>query len=304
MQKRKTTLVVGGLVAVSAVVGATAGALLHALQTQQSLGQQRDALERITAERARLHEQVGALEGERRDVEARMAELRAQLSSTESELSWVRDSLEQLQTQYETLESDHTLLTQRTERLLEERQTAQNTAQQLEHENERLEQVAARLRVRYELLDRDYQRLMEQRATIGDASRAPAPSPLSQESSGSRKPVADSTGSPAESMPALDRTVELPPIVVRKDGAWRPPTRDPVQARVIDVNPTHQFLVIDKGAADGLYLGMSFDVLRDGQPIGQAVVIRVRPRVSACNIILSHADESVRPGDLAVQRHL
>ncbi|MBI3319176.1 MAG: hypothetical protein HYZ89_01120 [Candidatus Omnitrophica bacterium] len=95
--------------------------------------------------------------------------------------------------------------------------------------------------------------------------------------------------------------VELPPIVVqdRERGVV-----EPIRARVIEVNPGHRFVVIDKGAVDGVGVGMAFDILRGGTKISRATVVRVRPRLAACDLVASSSPGSPQVGDSAVQLSL
>jgi hypothetical protein len=91
----------------------------------------------------------------------------------------------------------------------------------------------------------------------------------------------------------------LPPIVVRRN---RMAADTLIRARVVEANATHRFIVIDQGADQGVHTGMTFELSRGGETIGQAMAVRVRPRLSACDVISGDAAEAVRVGDLAVQR--
>ena len=99
------------------------------------------------------------------------------------------------------------------------------------------------------------------------------------------------------SMSGMGGAIELPPIVVQKGQAW---SGLGVRARLIEVNDQHHFVVLDKGAEDGLRVGTTFSVLRGGAPVGAVVVVRVRPRLAACDVIPSRSSEPLQVGDLAV----
>ena len=97
---------------------------------------------------------------------------------------------------------------------------------------------------------------------------------------------------------AISGSVELPPIIVRKDQAGM---AIPVRARLLEVNEPQNFVVVDKGSADGVRVGMAFDILRGAQAVGRATVVRVRPQLSACDIIRRQTSGPLQPGDVAVQ---
>jgi len=93
--------------------------------------------------------------------------------------------------------------------------------------------------------------------------------------------------------------VELPPIVVRKDQAGM---SMPVRGRIVELNEPHQFIVVDKGSMDGVHVGMVLDIVRGATTIGQATVVRVRPKLSACDIVRTKTPGPLQIGDAAVQR--
>lgn len=93
--------------------------------------------------------------------------------------------------------------------------------------------------------------------------------------------------------------MELPPIIVRKGQAGM---SSAVRGRLVEVNEPHQFIVVDKGSADGVQMGMMFDIVRGaGTVIGRAAVVRVRPQLSACDIVRKQTTEPLQVGDVAVQ---
>ena len=93
------------------------------------------------------------------------------------------------------------------------------------------------------------------------------------------------------------QAIELPPIVVQKGQAW---SGTGLRARVLEVNAQHRFVVLDKGIEDGIRVGTTFSVLRGGVPVGAVVAVRIRPRLTACDVIPSRSPEPLQVGDLAV----
>jgi len=211
-----------------------------------------------------------------------------------------------LQARYDALKDENLYLELQVGRLTKERDEATDQLTTLQDEKRDLERTAAGLRERLALLDQDYQRLSERLIQLEQArTSAEAPQPLasppvpiaSLTESSPTSPVSAVTTSPGASAPS--QTVELPPIVVRKDQAG---AGLPIRGRLIEVNEAHRFVVIDKGANDGVRVGMTFDILRRGGVVGQAVAVRVRPQLAAGDLVASRSPGSFQVGDLVVQR--
>ena len=99
---------------------------------------------------------------------------------------------------------------------------------------------------------------------------------------------------------SMAQTIELPPIVVRKDEAVSPHA---IRSRVVETNRAHHFIILDKGAQDGVLTGMTFEVQRGGVKVAHVTAVRVRPQLSACEVAPSAADSPFpQVGDVAVQR--
>ena len=83
--------------------------------------------------------------------------------------------------------------------------------------------------------------------------------------------------------------VELPRIEVGNNS---------IQARVVTVNVTEGFIVIDRGRRDGVEKGMECFIYREGKLIAKLKVKEVREVTSAAEILLSLPRESVVKNDL------
>jgi len=161
-----------------------------------------------------------------------------------------------------------------------------------------LEQSAARLRERLALLDRDYRKVAEQLAGLQTAPH-PGVSVVSSYGPSATQPTG-SAETNQQGLPSLIAgTVELPPIIVRKDRAGM---SIPVRGRLVEVNEPHAFVVLDKGSLDGVHVGMVFDVVRGSSTVGRATVVRVRPQLSACDVLRQHTVGPLQSGDEVVQR--
>lgn len=120
---------------------------------------------------------------------------------------------------------------------------------------------------------------------------------LSPDSRGTGTTRSSQTKNPSPmSQSSASHIVELPPIVVQDREKQ---IVEPIRARVVEVNPGHRFVVIDKGAVDGVGIGMPFDILRGGTKVSRATVVRVRPRLAACDLVASSSPGSPQVGDTA-----
>ena len=101
---------------------------------------------------------------------------------------------------------------------------------------------------------------------------------------------------------AASEPFELPPVVVQhQSGVDRAKKPVQVHGRLLQVNESERFIVLDKGSQDGVRLGMVFNLMRGTVVIGRATVVRIRPQLSACTILRTDARGPAQVGDLAVQ---
>lgn len=378
-------LVVAGVVGVVVLAGFAIGPWLQLTRLKQDVAAKEQTILTLTSQNQALQQQLDQLQTERSELERRLEGVRGQLTTATQELTALRD----VQVRHDALQNEKARLEIEVARLARERNDAKEQARRLEAEKEELEHVAARLRNRLGLADRDYRQMRDRVAalerqltqggpavstgtTVGilpprveamwpiipqtvtsapslqtpernleTSSSAPqhAPLPVLSPSgvvvkpAGPQEPAnASSVPPPAEpslpgqggsvgspphqEAPAINpstkdfggrvkpwwggsQTVELPPIIVRKE---RLPTMAAIRAQVVEVNPTHRFLIINQGAEDGVRIGMTFDLLRGVEMIGRAVAVRVRPRLAACDLIAPENADALHVGDLAVQR--
>ena len=308
------------IVGLLALLGIVVVSTMQLFRLKQQLAEREQTVATLTARNDELQQQLAAIEEERKSIESRLNEMRTQLSSATSEVTRLRTEMTSLQTRYESLSSEKTEIEGRATRLTQERNEAQEHARELDAEKQDLERASSRLRERFTLLDRDYQRLASQLASLEESRTSPVTSAAFSVGGASGMDAGAPMGSsiaparPAASMAmssasaAIDKTgqagmdgqtVELPPIVVRKEQAG---TGLPIRARLVEVNVGHRFMVIDKGSNDGVRVGMTFDVVRGGATVAQASVVRARPQLAACDLITSRSPETPQVGDLAIQR--
>ena len=341
-----STVVVG-------LAGLAAASLMQVLQLRPQLGEKQRLIQTLTAQNQQLQQELAGLQTGRQDLEARLKDARKELLSTTTELGRLRAAVAEVQGRYDGLASEHAGVEARVTELARERDAAQEQVHRLEQDKLDLERVSGRLRNRFALLDRDYQRLIQRleaaeqkgaiAATMPNTFGAAAPgtqrtlSPATSRVSATRdragtflagdragkifsgEEVSAAAGLPTEGVsqhagagtttqmaatsapPAwgVPQTVELPPIIVRKDQAA---VASVVQGMVVEVNEAQQFVVVNEGSQDGILLGMILDVVRGTARVGRVKVVRVRPKMSACDIIRSDTVDPLQVGDTVAQQ--
>lgn len=288
MGKRSAWLVAGVLLFVGFLV--LSGLRLTELGTQ--LQASRQQIETLTTHNQVLTSELTALQEEQHAVDERLGSLRKQLALTGTELERARQTLKELSLRDTELRTERDRLTSQVSTLQAAREEAVAKARRLAEDNTELSRTIGRLRGRMAFLDRDVQQLRTELATLQTSPQVPtgyvsAPDP-SVTATASAAP-------PATAVSSID-TVELPPIIVRKEQTAMVPPR---QGRVVEVNTKHAFIVVDQGSDDGVQPGMWFDVVRGGKTIGEATVVRVRPTFAACDI-RETSQGPMQVGDLAV----
>ena len=304
------------LVAAMVVAGVIGGFVLTGqtqqikrLEQQLSLSQQQ--LNDLESQRTRLREEVETLLTERQTADERLNALRAQLSSAAAELDQARASLSSLTERYETVSETTERQEAQLSSLTAERDQARRETRTLRLDNEDLTRALTRLRERLAWLDRDYRRVSERLKEL-DAARAQpqaqappsavhavaqwSPASPHRESgfAAASPPAAVSEGTPGA---VTRQTVELPPIIVRKDRGDRVKG---LQAMVLEVHEPLRFVILNRGSQDGVTMGMRFDIVRSGAVVGHVTVVRVRPTLSACDVAASSAPGAIRVGDTAI----
>lgn len=293
------------------------GAVVFAGVMVTSLGQQVEKLKReivshqlkvegLSVVNQELTTQLSALSKERTDADRLMSSLQEQLAAATDELEDAKTELGTLQWRFERVSETRLNLETQLAGLTKKNKQRQLRLERLSSERQELEDASMRLRERLNFIDRDYQLLTQkvkdlelektkQRYNVGERS---VDKRTTGSYAGSR---VSSTGYGAGYGAAPGPTLELPPIIVRRDGAG---ISGPVRGRLVEVNQPHQFIVVDKGAVDGVRVGMTFDVLRGsgGETVAQATVVRVRPQLAACDFV-GATGGAPQVGDVAVQRN-
>lgn len=259
---------------------------------------------------AELGQQLTGLQTERKGLEERLVSLKTQLTASATDLEQTRTQFEELRTRYDRVEGERSKLQEQVATLTGERDASQQSVQRLQQSSAELARSLARMRERLAMVERDYRQAMDKISQIEavptqsldlgvPAGVAPTPSvalPTTDGTSSRRTGEMKSSALPQVS--SVAGAVELPPIIVRSDQAGMLMT---VRARVLEVNDPHNFVVLDKGSEDGVRVGMMFNLLRGAGMVGKATVVRVRPQLSACNVIRAKTPGLLQIGDVAVQ---
>ncbi len=290
------------LLVVLVVLLGTGGFIL--MNKQQELDhtkiERNKALAQVAERDLRIQELEAQLEEnnkERTALGERLSTLRAQLAETSKDIEHSREVLQDMQRSYETVTKERDQLQTQLASVTSERDNIHKEQVVLEGNKKDLERSVSRLRERLALLDRDYQKLSQQLEQVR-ATPAPSLSVIGAIGPGSAGASVAAENEPVAGSPISQAIVELPPIMVRKDQAGM---AVPVRGRVLDVNDQHDFLVVDKGSVDGVRVGMAFDIVRGANTVGRASVVRVRPQLSACDIMRAKTPGPVQSGDVAVQ---
>ena len=264
-------------------------------------------VEELSSKNQQLLGRVEDVMAERDAMDAHVDSLRQRLTAATVDLEETHDELETLQWRLKRLSESKETLETRVVELSEQRDQQERRVVNLEQEKTELERTLTRLRERLTFLDRDYQQMALKVEELERQQQQPTPSGYGVVSvTGPVEPAVSSQpperllGSPPTLLvEGPGPTVELPPIIVRKDQAG---TTAPVRGRLVEINEPHRFVVVDKGTTDGVRVGMRFDILRGvGTVIGQATVVRVRPQLAACDVVRTQSAEPLRVGDVAVQ---
>ena len=298
----------------------------------QRLGQVQELQRRLTAKEARaaqleaqngeLSQRLGSLEQERAAFEKergaldkRLASLRDALSAAADDLTKSRTEFEVLQAKVDQLDKDRADLKAQVTTLTSERDAAAQRAASLAQDKQDLARSVERWHGRFTLLEREQQQLSEKlkqletapgsylnAVTLLEEPPGPADAPVPSPSSAWPSDASPSDLSSAAASPPMALTpqlVELLPVAVSASAAG---ILHALDGRLLAVNDTQGFVVIDKGARDGVTIGMRVDIHRGNKAVGRATVVSVRPQLSACNIVRPETPEPLQVGDLAVLR--
>jgi peptidoglycan hydrolase CwlO-like protein len=280
-------------VGVAAVLG-----VILALQTvaagrlKRELASAQQEIESLGQRNLDLGQELDRAQSDRRRLGEQLDSLRKQFASVSEELEGARQRTSALEGEFEQVRTERVELQARLATLTEERNDAVQSAKRLEEEKEELQRTAGNLRERLTLLKRDYGQLADQlepRSLLGTASVASIAGPTS----------AAAAGGPPLVPPLSQSALELPPIVVRKSHAGM---SMPVRGRLLEVNAAHGFVVVDQGSEDGVRPGTVFEVVRGSTRVGQAVAVRVRPHLTACDVMKTQTSGELHVGDSVVER--
>lgn len=262
-------------------------------RVQGELGRTQRELAEAEAQNQEIGQQLSSLQTERKTLEQRLGDIRTKLSDAEGQLQQLQTSLSESQSRAGQLSSERDALQAQLATVTRERDTVQQQAARLQEDKSDLERSVLRLRGRLELLDRDYRQLAQQ---LSEFQSRPPERTLAIVNIDGQNTTDTAARVPAVS--AIPGTVELPPIIVRKEQAGM---AVPVRGKVVEINDPHNFVILDKGSVDGVRVGMTFDLMRGAGSVGRVTVVRVRPQLSACDIVRASTPGPVQAGDLAVQ---
>ncbi|MBI4342883.1 MAG: hypothetical protein HY599_05915 [Candidatus Omnitrophica bacterium] len=273
------------------------GQVQQTQRLQQQLAMTQQQVNQLQQQNQEMAQQLDTLQTERQTLDEKVSALRSQLATATASIERSRVSLDELQHRYEGVVEERVQLQQQVERLTGERESAIQEAKRLTQAKTDVERSLAQSRERLTLLDRDYRKLTHKVAELEARPLAGVDPMVTIGPGGTAITPGASAGTDAPTG-SVSGAVELPPIIVRKDRAG---VSAPVRGRLMEVNREHNFIVVDKGSLDGVRVGMTFEILRSGGVVGRATVVRVRPQLSACDVLRSRTPGPLQVGDVAVQ---
>jgi len=93
------------------------------------------------------------------------------------------------------------------------------------------------------------------------------------------------------------RVVQLQPIVVKATEDLPTRRAAPVTGQILAINDENNFVIVDVGEGDGVAVGQTLSVMRDGAKIGTLEVIQTRQEIAAADIKNVEAGTKMRIGD-------
>lgn len=260
-------------------------------------------------------ERLMVLEDERTQLQAKISGLTQELKQAQTDLERTLDQLAESQDRYDRLTAQQQRLEDELTSMKEDLKVAEDIADEAQTIQDALNRQLRKFRNRYTVLDRDYSVVIERlKALEEQGSRLPqriADSSLMVPQSSELPIIMNTISTPTVTyQPTLESgeradykvdpkevLVELNRVVVDREQENR--NRN-IQAQVIDVDVPNQFIVIDKGSAQGVRVGMEFEVRHGSQLVGRLRVIRTRDSLSACDVLNAFSKGSITPGDAAV----
>lgn len=272
------------------------GQLQHVGKVERRLALAEQAQSETQAVNQSLARRNSELEEKAREVRGQLTGLQEQISTASATLDRSQLSYEELEDRYEMLNLSRTKIRVKTTQLTRDLEMAREQLEQTMREKSDLELALSRMREKMNLVDRDYRDAVVRLEAL---KHRPHPG-VSVVSSAEAATMVATSSSALRPLPTLiPGTVELPPIIVRKNRAGMTLA---VRGKVVEHNDAYNFVVIDQGSMDGVQVGMFLDIMRGSQRVGRAKVVRVRPKLAACDLIRSHTPGPVQMGDTVVQR--
>ena len=279
------------------IIGLLLGPLQHIKQLRQQLAQRQQQLTELEVKNQTLTQHVQDSENIRKTLDERLDSLRTQLASATTDLERLRASLSEARRHEAQLQEEQRELHDQVVLMTSERDEARRQVERAREERVELRRSLDRFRERLALLDRDHRKVTAQLAELQAAPHPDVNVIAPMEPTVSQGDVRRSSPE-APSPSTIPGTIELPPIIVRRGHIVG---LSPIQGYLLEVNPSHRFVILDQGGRDGVRMGMLFSIVRGASTIGRILATRVRSDLSACDILPSPSSIELHVGDLARQ---
>lgn len=233
--------------------------------------------EEVMREKSNLDMDLKNITNEKEDLARKFEYNKKLLDSISKELVVEKNDKMRLQDNFKALKSENSLLTRQVKNLDSRKMTLERKLQELGEENaamkDRLGHLESGIAARISEFKQQLENIQSTRVDIETLETA---------------------------APQRESSVELPPIVVRPQSPSL--THSPQsnvmlgESKVLSVNKENNFVIIDKGAEDGIKVGQLFSVERGGKEIAELQVIQARDNIAACDI--KRQTTPIKAGDI------
>lgn len=270
-------------------------------QLERALAAKEMRVNQLEAQNSNLSRRLDSLEQERTALDDKVTSLRTELRTAAEDVDRSRAALKELQATFDDLTQERAKAQARILQLDAQRNALMERAKGFEQEKQELGRSVERWRSRFALLEREHQQLADKVKQLEAAplpgldavtldGNASTPSLVGQD-----PPAASSSSAPSATL--TPETVELLPVSVATPPVMGAGT---LEGRILVTDQAQGFVVINKGARDGLAVGMRVEIFRGNKSLGRATVVSVRPQLSACDVVHAEPPESLQVGDRAV----
>lgn len=255
----------------------------------------------VVEEKAALEIRLQELDKVLRENMVKLEEAKKEKTDTELELGYLKQSKEEMSRQ---LEYNQQMISSLSRELVREKSDKANIAEQIEkirQENVTLRRQVKELSTAKLSLEKGLKNLEYEKDNLADriSTTENILQTRMRELLEMKKDIEASLGTDFSGKSKESQSIELPPIVVRAGGSQQSPqgiqASEKAIGKVLSVNESQNFVVIDVGENNNIKIGDVFRVFRDNQHVATVEVIQTRKDISAADI--KYSKEKISAGD-------